>query len=454
MGGSRQESKLIRNLGFWDLMAIAVGQIVGAGIMSSTGVAIGMTGTGVVLAFLLSPFLTIISIFPVAILSSAAPTTGGPYRYCSRLLGKTPGMIYLFLHTTAFAIAVSQYALSFGMYFSSIVPSVDQHVAAMIVLTLFFAMNLVGTKSAALLNKIMTIALFGGLFLFIGYGLPKTDIPYILEPKNLFLNGPFAFVGTLALLSSATAGAQFIAELGGEAKDAGRNIPKAMVMSTFGVGILYVLVAIVAAGILPISQVADQPLTLVAGKIMPSVPFYLFVIGAALGATATTLNATLSWITKPLLVACDDGLLPKALGSVSRFGVPYKLLSVFYVIGMLPLAARVDIASITKFTTANSLLTKLMVCAALFALAAKFGQILKKSALHITAGQSKAIAVFGGVILCVLSYSLFANLSPAVIGFLAVLLVAVIVYVKVFAKKVVIENDLGVDYTSADKKDK
>lgn len=63
MSEVRQEDKLIRNLGFWDLMAIAVGQIVGAGIMSSTGVAIGMTGTGVVLAYLFSPVLTIISIF-------------------------------------------------------------------------------------------------------------------------------------------------------------------------------------------------------------------------------------------------------------------------------------------------------------------------------------------------------------------------------------------------------
>lgn len=58
----RQKSKLIRNLGFWDLMGLAVGQIIGAGIMSSTGVAIGMTGTGVVLAYLVSPILSIISI--------------------------------------------------------------------------------------------------------------------------------------------------------------------------------------------------------------------------------------------------------------------------------------------------------------------------------------------------------------------------------------------------------
>ncbi|MBQ6113959.1 MAG: amino acid permease [Synergistaceae bacterium] len=343
MSTERQESRLIRNLGFWDLMAIAIGQIIGAGIMSSTGVAIGMTGTGVVLAFALSPFLTIISIYPVAILSSAVPTTGGPYRYCSRLMGKTLGMIYLLLHTTAYGAAVSQYALSFGAYFESIVPFVSQHTAAMIVLTLFYVMNLNGTKSAAFLNKVMTVALFGGLALFIVFGLPKTDYSYVLKVENLFRNGTFAFISTLALLSSATAGAQFIAELGGEAKDAGRTIPKVMLVSTFGVGVFYVLIALVAAGVLPMDEVANQPLTLVADKTMPRVAFYLFVIGAALGATATTLNATLSWITKPLLVACDDGLLPYTLGCVSRKGVPYKLLTIFYMLGMIPLAVHYDI---------------------------------------------------------------------------------------------------------------
>lgn len=448
MSTQRQESKLIRNLGFWDLMAIAIGQIIGAGIMSSTGVAIGMTGTGVALAFLISPFLTIISIFPVAILSSAVPTTGGPYRYCSRLMGKGPGMIYLLLHTTSFGVAISQYALSFGAYFASIVPNVNQHIVAMIILTLFFAMNLVGTKSAALLNKIMSVALIGGLLLFIGFGLPKTDMSYIMNSKNLFMNGSMAFISTLALLSSATAGAQFIAELGGEAKDAGRTIPKVMVVSTFGVGVFYVLIALVAAGVLPIEQVANQPLTLVAKETMPGITFYLFVIGAALGATATTLNSTLSWITKPLLVACDDGLLPKQLGTVSKNGVPYKLLTMFYVVGMIPLALKLDISVITKFTTANSLLTKIMVCLALFALASKFGDILNRSTLKISPVQSKAIAIVGIILLCVLSYSLFMSLSMAVLGFLALLVLGVAVYVKIWGKNVKLENDLVIDYTS------
>ncbi len=446
----RQESKLIRNLGFWDLMGIAVGQIIGAGIMSSTGVAIGMTGTGVVLAYLVSPFLSIISIFPIAILGASVPTTGGPYRYCSRILGKTPGMIYLLLHITM-NVGLAQYALSFASYFVSLVTGLNQHLVAIAVLTFFFLTNLVGTKSAALLNKIMSVLLIGGLLLFIAFSVPKAHLDYVFSTSNLFNHGAFAFVSTLALLSSATSGAQVIAELGGEAKDAGRMIPRVMVLSTFLVGVFYVLIAIGAAGVLPIEEVENQPLTLVARETMPGITFYLFVIGAALGATATTLNATLSWVTKPLLVACDDGVLPRSLGTVSKQGVPVKLLTLFYLVGLIPLALGFDIAFITKFTTANSLLSKLCVCAALFVLAGKSGDVLKRSSMKISPAQARVIAVIAAVVLCVLSSSLLLNLSVSVIAFLAALVVIVLIYANTYAKKIVIENDLDVDYTSNSK---
>ena len=68
----RQESRLKRNLTFWNLMGVAIGQIIGAGIMTMTGTAIGMTGTGVALAFMISPVLTLITDFPQGILSSCA----------------------------------------------------------------------------------------------------------------------------------------------------------------------------------------------------------------------------------------------------------------------------------------------------------------------------------------------------------------------------------------------
>lgn len=156
----------------------------------------------------------------------------------------------------------------------------------------------------------------------------------------------------------------------------------------------------------------------------------------------------MSWIAKPLLVACDDGLLPKSLGSVSKNGVPYKLLTLFYLAGMIPLVLHHNISFITKFTTANSLLTKLFVCIALFSMAANHSEILNRSALHITAGKAKFLATFGGIVLCVLSYSLFANLSSRVVIFLVVLLVLAILYVTCFRKTVEVPNDLVMDYTT------
>ena len=93
----RQESRLKRNLTFWNLMGVAIGQIIGAGIMTMTGTAIGMTGTGVALAFMISPVLTLITDFPQGILSSCAPAVGGPYKYVSRLLDKRFGLLYIVL---------------------------------------------------------------------------------------------------------------------------------------------------------------------------------------------------------------------------------------------------------------------------------------------------------------------------------------------------------------------
>ena len=81
MSTERQESKLIRNIGFWPLMGIAYGQIIGAGIMTQTGIAIGMTGTGVVLAYIISAVCTTFQNFPTAILGATVPVSGGEYRY-------------------------------------------------------------------------------------------------------------------------------------------------------------------------------------------------------------------------------------------------------------------------------------------------------------------------------------------------------------------------------------
>lgn len=56
-GGST--TKLKRCLGFWDLMSAAIGQIIGAGIMTLLGAALAMTGRSVPFAFMIAATITI-----------------------------------------------------------------------------------------------------------------------------------------------------------------------------------------------------------------------------------------------------------------------------------------------------------------------------------------------------------------------------------------------------------
>ena len=58
------ESNLKKVLGFKEVLSIAMGQTIGSGIMAMMGTAIGMTGRGVVLAFILSSIFVVLMEFP------------------------------------------------------------------------------------------------------------------------------------------------------------------------------------------------------------------------------------------------------------------------------------------------------------------------------------------------------------------------------------------------------
>lgn len=153
-------------------------------------------------------------------------------------------------------------------------------------------------------------------------------------------------------------------------------------------------------------------------------------------------------MTKPILVACEDGILPKSLASVSSKGVPYKILTLFYIIGMLPLMAGLDLAFVSKTSTAISLALKVLLSFAFLKLPSCYPQQLAASPLRVSNGAVKVIGVVCIILNIVLSGSLILNLPGyAIIGF-AVLVIASIVYANVGLKKAEIPDDLTVDYSA------
>ncbi|MGI9262960.1 MAG: amino acid permease, partial [Woeseiaceae bacterium] len=129
--------ELKKSLSFWDVFAIALGQVVGSGIMVLIGIGIEFTAYAIPFAFVLSACLSIIKQIPVAFMGSAMPATGGLYVYCKRILGPRIGFFYLAILLVTH-ILISLFALGFAQYAVALVPDLNIQFTALGILVLFY----------------------------------------------------------------------------------------------------------------------------------------------------------------------------------------------------------------------------------------------------------------------------------------------------------------------------
>lgn len=406
----QQATNLKKVLGFTDVLGIAIGQIIGAGVMSLTGIGIQMTGSGITPAFILSAVITLLTMFPIAILGSTLPTTGGMYQYTSRLLSPKTGIFWLMLFMFL-QITLSLYALSFAQYLEGLFPGVPVRTVAFLLLTILFIVNIVGIKSASIIGNLMVITLIIALSCFIIFGMPHVNFG-VFNSSSMLPDGFTGFFTAVGLVSFATGGAQVVAELGGEMKNPKRDIPIVIIVATIFVGILYAFIASIAVGVLPIPEVAGRPLTSVAKEILPTPIFIFFMIGGAMFALATTLNSTFTWVTKSLLIAIHDGYLPKVLGHVNkRFGTPHWLLLIFYIIGALPIVTGMSLNVVAQLGTGISLIVFAFPALAVTQLPKKYPEAYKQSPFNVPYPVLIVIAITAIVVLLYQSYLLISDLK-------------------------------------------
>jgi len=349
------KSGLKKVLGFWDLMGIGIGQIIGSGIMVLTGITIAITGAGTPFAFILAAILVICPNMVLAVLGSAVPATGGMYTYVRDYIGKKTGFFYLALLVVG-QLVLAMFAITFATYAGDLIPGINQKVVAFGILTICFVMNILGVDFMAKLQNVLVAVLVAAMALFIVFGLPKVDWSVFNGIDSIMPDGFISFLTGASLLTFATGGAEFLSELGGEMKNPGRDLPRAMIGSTVFVAIIYAFIGIVAVGVLPIDQVAGESLSLVAKEIFPTPLYIFFIVGGGMFAVASTLNASFSWCTKGLLIAAEEGWLPKQAAYVGKRGTPVVLLSVFYIVGVIPIVTGMSIDVISRLGNGLSLI--------------------------------------------------------------------------------------------------
>jgi APA family basic amino acid/polyamine antiporter len=340
--------------------------------MVLTGIVIGITGHGTPFAFMGAAVLAIMVMLPSAFLASAIPSSGAGYSYVKRLLGERAGFFYVCMFVIT-QVLIATYAKGLASYFVSIFPSFSETAVAMTVLCIAVVINLIGLKSSALIQNCMVAFLLLSLLLFIALGLPKVEWA-VLAPSfsNVMPGGIKNFLTGIALLSFAAGGAKFVAENGDDIKNPGKTIPRAMITSTLLVSVFYALVGIVASGVLPLEKVAFENLTQVAREIFPPWMYIFFVFGGAIFALMTTLNGTLSWVTRSLQAASKEGWLPNIFARENRGGTPVLLLVIFALAGALPILFGLELGTIAKMGIGLDMLCEFMILVACFRLPSRF----------------------------------------------------------------------------------
>lgn len=423
-------------LNFSDCMGLAIGQIIGSGVMVLTGIVIGLTGHGAPYAYILGALLAIATCIPFIILTSTIPASGAGYTYIKRLMGDKAGFMYIGMFVLS-QVLIATFAKGFASYFCSIFTGFNEAVVAMVALILCTLVNMVGLKSSALVQKLMVAFLMISLFLFIAFGLPKVDWSTLsLTTANVMPNGPKNFLTGIALLSFACGGAKFIAENGDDIENPSSTIPKVIILSTSIVAVFYALIGIVAAGVLPLDMVAFENLTHVAQEIFPTWLYLFFVFGGAMFALLTTLNGTLSWVTRGLQAAAREGWLPEKCAEENKNGVPVIILAVFFVMGALPIVTGMDLTLISNMGIGTDMLTEFMVLLACWKLPDVLPEEFKKSNFYMKKSALHVLLIFVGILMLGTSYVNLSDLTmPAAIA-CVIYIVVLFVYTQIRYKHV------------------
>ena len=404
-----------KKLGFKELYAISIGTVIGAGVFNVLGSAIAETGKSVWLAYVTAVILGLVINLPFWLMSSMATLQGGQYSMVAGLLDrKWAGMFLMGYIPTSFSYSL--FGLGLGQYVNSLFPGVSAKFMGILVLTFFFVLNLFDVSNMAKFQKIMTWILIGTLFMFIIFGLPQiSNAPFDFGAEDYFLKGGAGFLSAVILLVYSCTSYVQVTNYGGMAKKPKKTLPKVIFMSACTIFVIYACAGMVATGILPIPDVAGKPLTYVAKVILPKPLFVVLILGGVVMALATTLNSMYGSFGRIYAQGCHDGWFGGFLAKQNKHGAPVVLLTISWLIGVIPILINFDINTITNNIVLLTYAMGLLPRAALLMFPKKYPEVLAKSKTWHNVNLYYAANIFSLVVQIIVMILAAKALTPVIV---------------------------------------
>lgn len=313
----KSKTTLVRTLSLPSAIAISIGGML-SGIFVLPGVAFGITGPSVSLAFLVAGICIIPAVLSKAELATAMPKSGGTYVYIDRAFGPLFGVVSgigLWL-SLLLKSAFSLVGLSAYLYVLVELDSLYTSIVAIVSLFLVMVLNIFGVKKVGNAQLAIVGISVTSLVVLIALGFNSVSV---VPPTDYMSDGTLGFFGGVAFLYISYAGVTKIAAIAGEISQPEKNLPRTMIISLLLIMVVYVFVSMVLVSFVDGATLATdiRPIYTAAAEIGGPVAGYIAGVVGVMTLLSMANSGLLASSRFPFAMA-RDGALPTVFTSISK----------------------------------------------------------------------------------------------------------------------------------------
>jgi amino acid transporter len=315
---NQPEADLVRGIRRWDLVAITINGIIGAGIFGLPSKVYSLIGTYSLIAFVACALVVALIILCFAEVSSRFEETGGPYLYAREAYAPAVafevGWLIWLVRVTAFAANCNLLINYLGFFWPSATIPFWRALVILLVVAMLAFINLLGIRQTTIVSNVFTVGKLVPIIIFVAAGMFFLNSA-VYKFEALPETGKFS--QSVLLLVYAFTGFEMATIPAGEIRDPQRSLPRALLIALFVVAILYLMIQVVCVGTLPGLAQSQKPLADAGSQFLGVAGGAIISAGAIISITGN-LNILLLSGSRLTFAMAEQKQLPEFIGSIHR----------------------------------------------------------------------------------------------------------------------------------------
>ena len=355
-----------KSLGLPELIAIALGGMVGGGIFTILGVSVSLVGVFTPLVIVIGGIIASLAAYSYIKLGVYYKDEGATYSFYKRTFPNSPfaasligwWVIFGYISTLAlYAYTFASYAIS-GFSFAD--SELARKVVAGVVILTFTLINIWSVKGMGKIEDIMVYTKLVILVIisFVLINNSQTTIPVLLQNKSDVSILSILMVASMTFV--AYEGFQLVINAVNEMENPEKNIPQAIYSALFLAVLIYFIISLGAILAIPFDEIIknkEYALASGADNVLGHWGTDLVILGALL-ATSSAISGTVFGASRQMAVIAGDGYFPKILARrINRIPV-FAIISMAILAFFLVLAGSLEV--ILEFGSVTFLLVSLL----------------------------------------------------------------------------------------------